>query len=182
MITQQEAVTFRYSRGKLVGLLAMSIAVTILFALFAFGIFEIPESSRRVGTILREVLPVIIPLGLVIMGAVSVYYFARLFHAGDVIVVNKEGIKDSRIGPGILPWSKLVRVSLTQIALYKFCQVVPDSEFERGFTLTRMTKLKKALNFGHGPEGHTIQMQGLTGTIDDLWAVVNRFCPREIIS
>lgn len=172
MIADNVAVRFRYTKWKLVGFLLFSAAMAVNAALILSGVIEGPASGSFKAFILW--------LGLPLFVGLAVYNLLHLFRSGDVVTISPAGIRDIRIGAETMPWSDIRKLSIMEVEGHRFLMIVMDPRFERTFAVTRVARLKVAGRKGYGPDGHSIHMQGLNGSFDDLLAAVDRFAPALI--
>lgn len=91
----------RYRVGKL----ALAAAGASLFV--ALGLFFIAIASHEPGRPLRWDLLTVGIMALVFFGFVLLAVLAKMLDRRQILTIDDDGIRDLRIGPGVIPWPEI---------------------------------------------------------------------------
>lgn len=162
------AVSFRYARGKtaLYLLGGLAFAVACAWALYM-------EAAPR-GSFDEAVLWFGVPFfGLLVLMAVK-----NLGDRRDVVTISQAGVRDIRIAPELIPWRAIRDITVRQLKGQRFIMLDIDPSFEKTLQLTKLARFSKPMNAAIGFHGQTLNPAGLTGSLDQIIAAIDKFSPR----
>ena len=149
------------SRSKLAGLVMIGLLLTGLGAALAF-----PNSSGMITGPFGQIAGY---AALAFFSPCTVIALRRLATAGGAIVtLSPEGLRDTRVAAGVVPWKAVHRLSTWELSGQKVMVVAVDPALERTLTLTLLARLSRGPNRALGADGLCISASGLNITHDQL--------------
>ena len=162
-----DGITFQYSKIRLAGLALLGVGMTALSA-------WLPQWRIVPAGSFKEF---IVWFGVLFFGAATLVAVSRLFKTGDILIIDRTGIRDTRMTETLLPWSAINSLSRLDMQTHKFLVLQLDPAFRATLPLSRKTRMGLAGNQAIGIDGIPFTMQGLDGSFADLEAAVQRFGP-----
>ena len=161
---EPETIEIKGSVLKLLGLLGYGVALTGAGVAIVTGLVPAGASSAD-----RIIALVIGWLCVIFFGACTVVALWRLARVGaTVITLTAEGIRDTRVTAGIVPWQAIRSVSTWQYASTPILVLGIDPHVERTLTLTLIARHTRSANRSLGADGLCIATQDLTIGHDTL--------------
>jgi hypothetical protein len=157
------AVEIEASPVKMLGLAAAGLVMTLLSAMIALHV--VPKV--RPGS-LQEFLGYV---GLALFGWATLIIVWRAFTTrGPVVIITREGIRDSRIAAEFIPWSAIKDISIYKYHKQRFMVLAVDPAVEAGLSVTLSGRWMRLGYHSLGPDGLCISAQELKISFDELVA------------
>jgi hypothetical protein len=158
------SVEIKGSPAKLIGLLAIGIALTVLCAMVAFGYIPVRAGSFR---------QFLIWVGLVFFGLGSLVIASRLLRASNTVVtLSQEGLWDTRLSERPIPWSAIQDVGVWTMQGQKVIVLPVPPEVESTLGLSRIARWSRSANRKLGADGLCVMASGLKTSHDALLAEI----------
>ena len=157
------------SKAKLLGLALLGVLMTgtCLFLVWPGSPGQLPSG---------DLAYFIMWIGVVFFGGCTLLIASRLFGGSEpVVVISPEGIRDTRVASGTIPWPAIGRIGTWSMSGQQIMTLDIDPEFERTLDLTRMVRMTRGANAKLGVPGLAIAASGLDCTFDQLlgWTVAH---------
>ncbi|MGH6742205.1 MAG: STM3941 family protein [Bradyrhizobium sp.] len=150
-----------YSRFRLLPLIVMALAMTLLCASIAFRWFPYQDISGyhlAVGY-----------AGIALFGLATAKFVWAMFAAkGPIVFVSRYGIRDLRVANEFILWDSILNVSACECRKRKFVVLALSPALEQRLFATRSGRAMLAANRALGVDGIGISASGLATEFDAL--------------
>jgi hypothetical protein len=89
---------------------------------------------------------------------------------GPVVIITREGIRDTRVAAELIPWSALNDIAIWENRGQRVMVLMVDPAVETGLNLTRVARWTRGANRAFGADGLCVTAQGLKIGFDELLA------------
>jgi hypothetical protein len=157
-----------YSRRRLLVLLAGGIVLTAGCAAMAFHLFPDMHVDAFY-TVVGYFGVLFFGFGILKMGWLLVS--AR----GPVLFIDRNGIRDLRVSPNVIPWDAVEQIEIGEIKKQGFVTLKVTPALEKQLVASAGKKLMKAANHALGVDGIVINPSGLQVDAQSLLEVCNAY-------
>lgn len=95
----------------------------------------------------------------------------------EVVSISAAGIRDIRIAPETIPWSKIRSVSVRPMWTHRFVMLDVEPGFEETLTIPRLARWTRPLNAGMGFPELLLNPAGLDAGVQEIVAAISVFAP-----
>jgi len=157
-----------YSRKRLLVLLAGGVALTAGSAAMAFHL--LPDT--QVGAFYTAVGY----FGVLFFGfAILKMGWLLVTARGPVLFIDRNGIRDLRVSPNVIPWDAVQQIGISEVKKQKFVTLRVTPVLEKQLVASAGRKLMAAANHALGVDGIVINPSGLQVDPPDLFEVCNAY-------
>ncbi len=157
-----------YSRKRLLVLLVGGIALTAGSAAMAFHLFP----DMQVGAFYT----VVGYFGVLFFGfAILKIGWLFLTARGPVLFIDRNGIRDLRISPNVIPWDAVEQIGIGEVRKQAFVTLKVTPALEKQLVASTGKKLMRAANHALGVDGIVINPSGLQVDPTTLLEVCNAY-------
>lgn len=149
---------------------------TVVLSLFIMVLAVTPLVPVFNGTV-PPGLAVLLVLTGGFFGGWLVAMAARLMWQGPVIVIDKDGILDQRIGPRPIPWARITQLYPFRARSQLYIAVIPDNPDEFAAPPGRLDRMSLWTSDAMRLPRYSISTMGLTGSTRAVMAAMARFMP-----
>jgi hypothetical protein len=157
-----------YSRKRLLVLLAGGIILTAGSAVMAFHLFpdmQVDAFYTAVGY-----------FGVIFFGfAILKTGWLLLTARGPVLFIDRNGIRDLRVSPNVIPWDAVEQIGIGEVKKQAFVTLKVTPALEKELAASAGRKLMRAANHALGVDGIVINPSGLQVDPPTLLEVCNAY-------
>jgi hypothetical protein len=164
---ETDVVEIKTSAPRTLGLIFLSILLTAFSAAIALDVLP----GERIGLVHRALGIV----GVLFFGlGTAAWLWRHLGRRGVVLTISREGVRDTRIAPEMIPWSAVRRMFTWEYSGQRILVLDVDPAVERTLHLSAIARWTRKANRKLGADGLCIATHGLRINYDELFELVRR--------